>query len=185
VSRLVLGLDPSIKATGWALIAGDALVGLGSWATQIDSDAGKFADRARRAEEIGRALLALVTEHRPSRAFIEAPIFKPSDGKMSVHAAARVRGVAEGICLACGIPLVEFSPQDVKRAITNDPHASKEQVARRLHQLYERDLRIGNADDNATDALAVAYVGVHRVATTVSSGVVSYRPVEEEEFEVL
>ncbi len=158
-----LGLDPSIAAFGWALLDTESgLVALGSWRTKVDAKAGKFEDRARRAEAIGRQLIALISNFRPSSASIEAPVLMPNDGKMSVHASARVRGVAEGVCLALGLPLTEVSPQDVKRAIAGEPGASKEAVARRLFHLYGRDTRIGDADDNATDALAVAHVGLAR-----------------------
>ncbi len=162
---IILGIDASIAATGWAVISQTArttLVDLGSWRTKVNGKAGKFADRGRRSEEIGRSLLELIHIRKPVRAYIEAPVFMPRDGKMSVHASARVRGVCEGVCLALGIPLSEVGTQDVKRATVGDPGASKEQVARWLFHAYERDLRINNADDNATDALGVAHVGSAR-----------------------
>jgi Holliday junction resolvasome RuvABC endonuclease subunit len=113
----------------------------------------------------------------------------PRDGKMSVHASARVRGVAEGICLAHGLPLFELSTQDVKRALCGDPGASKGAVAGRLHVLLRQDVRILRADDNATDALAVALVGPNRFgsdfSSRLSSGVVQHRASSTDELDLL
>lgn len=175
---MIIGIDASIAATGYAVLSMGVLVDIGTWRTKVRPTAGKFADRARRSEEIGRAFLALLDEHKPGALFIESPVFMPRDGKMSVHASARVRGVIEGICLAQSFSLAELGTQDVKRAICGEPGASKEQVARRLFLAYGRDVRIGRADDNATDALAVAHVGASRLAPSVSSGVISHRPIE-------
>lgn len=152
------GLDPSIASFGWAVCCAEGVVDLGAWRTKVDSKSGKFADKGRRSEEIGRALLALLQSYRPKRAFIEAPALMPRDGKLSVHASARVRGLAEGLCLAHGVTLVELGSQKVKRAITGDPGASKEQVARRLMQIFPV-ARVLDAGLDATDALAVAVVG--------------------------
>lgn len=183
-----IGLDPSIAAFGWALLTREGphlkLVDLGSWCTKVDHSAGKFADRARRCADLCAELSRLLVKVQPGRAFIEAPIFKPNDGKMSIHASARTRGNAEALVHHLGIPLLELPPQSVKKAITGSGDASKEEVARRVFQLLG-DRRILTADDNATDAVAVAMVGdgrwreapqpapgLGRVLSRISSGVV-------------
>lgn len=178
---ILLGLDPSIASFGWAICSELGVVDLGAWRTKVDPKVGKFADKGRRSEEIGRSLLALIAKHRPQRAFIEAPALMPKDGKLSVHASARVRGLAEGICLAMGIPLTELGSQKVKRAITGESSASKEQVAKRLHQIFPVAMVL-DARLDATDALAVVVAGnaAGSVEAAATSGVVLYRDEELE-----
>lgn len=187
--RTWVGLDPSIAAFGYAVLhsAGGSrfdVLAVGTWKTKPDADEGKRDDRARRVLSIGRELKALLGEHRPSLVAIESPVLGMKDGKVSVHIAGRVRGLVEGLCVAGELELVEYTAQAVKKATAGRHNASKEEVAAAVRRFYPSHAT-WNLDNNATDALAVAHVGASRSGPMMSSGVISYRPQEEEEFEVL
>jgi len=174
-----MGIDPSITGTGWAVLAFDCgkpwVRGMGVIRTRPDAKLGKWEDRQRRATLIGRELLQLMLAHDVSAVCVEAPIFTKHDGKASVHASARVRGMVEGLCVARGLRLSEVDPQAVKRAVCGRRDASKEEVARMLSRVYfARAQDIWAAGLDATDALAVAHVG-GAVASEAVSGMVSYR----------
>lgn len=164
-----LGLDPSLSAFGWAVCESETqtpgVVDIGVWRTKIDGDEGKLEGRARRIYQLGQQLIDLVDLHRPRRAFIESLVFLGPDAsgrsrqsKSGVSASSRVRGMVEGICLAKGLELHECRPHSVRLAIVGQKKASKEDMARRLRQLFPVPC-VMNAGLDATDALAVAVYG--------------------------
>ena len=67
------------------------------------------------------------------------------------------------------LPLVEFSPSEIKKAVTGSGVASKEQIARFLMRLFPQ---LPPADTlDVTDALAVALCGLWRMKQPVIQGV--------------
>ncbi len=76
----------------------------------------------------------------------------------SMNVLAKVRGVVLGSLVARDIPLVSYSPRQVKMALTGSGGASKPQVERMVRTL----LNLGTGDKkklgaDESDALAVAY----------------------------
>jgi crossover junction endodeoxyribonuclease RuvC len=67
-------------------------------------------------------------------------------------------GRAQGVAMAAGlsreIPITEYSPKKIKKAITGNGNASKEQVAKMLQSLLNLKQLPKNLD--ATDGLAAA-----------------------------
>ena len=61
-----------------------------------------------------------------------------------------------------GVPLTEHLPTHVKKSLTGNGHASKEQVARMVGQWLGHREASWSAD--ATDALALAVVHAHTMA---------------------
>jgi len=176
-----IGLDPSIAAFGYAVLTRvdpttkPVLVTIGTMTTKRLKHLGKWEERAARMSELGADLAALFDEHPDAtQVYIEQPVFPPQNGKVALHVAGRVRGLAEGLCAARRLPLVEVPPQELKRAVAGAPGASKEDVARVVRAYYGTAAR----SLDATDALAVAHVGAfaHGAGAVISSGVVRYNP---------
>lgn len=158
-----LGLDTALSAFGFAAMyqppgGAPTVSELGVWKTAPDRRApGKFADHARRIDELAEQLLDLVDRVQPAVAFVESLAFVPRSGFLSSSSLGRVRGLVDGICRARSVPLHEYGPQVIKRGICGAPDAEKRQVAATLRRLYP--LVRGELDENATDALAVAHLG--------------------------
>lgn len=185
-----LGLDPSIASYGWAVLErsdglGPRVVDVGTWATRIDHDAGKLDDRARRVTELGAALLALLDQHRPRFAVVEGLALGMRTGRGTVQTLGRIRGLTEGLCLARAIPLRELRPDAVKAALTGARNASKAAVAARLRQLFPGVTCVARADENGTDALAVALAGERGGTARVTPNVVRFAESADEDFDLL
>lgn len=74
---------------------------------------------------------------------------------------AHARGV---ICLVArqgGVPVVSLAPAEVKRAVTANGRAGKEQVARCVQRLL--DLPETPRPSHVADALALAFTGLLRM----------------------
>lgn len=74
----------------------------------------------------------------------------------STQAIYRARGVIEAELL--NYNLIEFTPSNVKKIITGDGKASKEEVMKSMCEIFDTDENFFETDDES-DALAVAYVG--------------------------
>ncbi len=160
-----LGLDTALTAFGWAVMEQEPdgpphLLELGTWRTKPDKSApGKFADHARRIDALGEQLVDLVERVRPSVLFVESLAFVPRSGFLSSSSMGRVRGLVDGVSKALRLPVHEFGPMVMKRALCGTADAEKAQVAKALFRLYAAVSTGGPIDENATDAAAVAHVG--------------------------
>ncbi|MBI4598469.1 MAG: crossover junction endodeoxyribonuclease RuvC [Candidatus Omnitrophica bacterium] len=155
---VILGIDPGLNATGFGIIETIADRLHVKAAGEIRPPRGK--PLAERLSAIHGRLLALMATHRPDTAVIEK-IFTHHGHVTTAAMMGHARGVA---CLAAqtqGIPLVEYPSTQVKRAVTGNGHASKEQVGRMVGQWIDRADPSWSAD--ATDALALAIAHAHAV----------------------
>jgi crossover junction endodeoxyribonuclease RuvC len=146
----ILGIDPGSVTTGYGLVEdrGSELqaVAFGAIATQARAP---FAERLLR---IHRELRAVVAAHRPDCAAVEAVFFA-----QNVQSALRL-GQARGVALLAmaeeGLDIVEYSPREIKQAVTGYGHADKAQVQEMVRLLLRLPQRPQPAD--AADALALA-----------------------------
>ena len=74
----------------------------------------------------------ITIECNPDEIAIDAPFF----GKniQSMLKLGRAQGIAMAAGLSREIPITEYSPKKIKMAITGNGNASKEQVAKMLHE---------------------------------------------------
>jgi crossover junction endodeoxyribonuclease RuvC len=155
---LILGLDPGSLHTGYGL-----LLKRGSTLTTVD--AGRFSCPKNQALPARLAHLAasmgeLLVRHRPDVAVVESPFHG-----MNVHSLvvlAQARGALLAAIAGHGVEVREYSPAEVKSAVTGNGRADKEQVARMVRLLLSLgDERVLAAD--ATDALALAICCAQRL----------------------
>lgn len=185
--RTWLGLDTSIAAFGFAVMrrvdGGGApyLARGGVWLTKIDHSEGKLDDRARRIADLCRLLIDLVETEKPAEVYVEDLALGMKTSRGTAQTMGRVRGIVEMLCADRYLELAAIRPDVLKQACTGRRNASKEEVREVVSKLY--GIAPG-ADLNATDAVACAHVGAHRFGhgVNVSSGVVSYRKDDEEDF---
>lgn len=154
---LILGLDPGSLHTGYGLVErhGSALKAL---------DAGRFScprgmELPSRLAHIGRCLEEMVVRQRPDLAVLETPFHGMNARSLIVLAQAR--GVLLAVLAAKGIEIREYSPAEVKSAVTGNGRADKIQVARMVRLLLAT-AGDGWASD-ATDALALAVCCAQRL----------------------
>ncbi len=146
----VLGIDPGSVTTGYGLVEDRGpdlqVVAFGAVTTQAHTP---FAQRLLR---IYRELRDVVTTHRPDCAAVEAVFFA-----RNVQSALRL-GQARGVALLAlaeqGLDIVEYSPREIKQAVTSYGHADKGQVQEMVRLLLGLPQLPQPAD--AADALALA-----------------------------
>ena len=161
----IIGIDPGTARLGFGIIdAGDgyAAVDYGT----IETSA-KVA-MAQRLLELYEALTHLITTHSPESMAIEQLFF--SRNVTTAITVGQARGVALLAAAQAGIPVTEYTPAEVKQAISGYGNADKQQVQFMVQLLLELDT-VPYPDD-AADALAVAlcHGQSHAFQDRVSSG---------------
>lgn len=153
---LILGLDPGSLHTGFGLIEkrGSKLIAL---------EHGRFScprkmPLVERLGSLSRSLRELLARTRPQMAVLESPFHGMNARTLIVLAQAR--GALLAALAERGIHVVEYSPAEVKSAVTGYGRADKAQVAKMVRLL----LALGDArmSEDATDALATAICGAQR-----------------------
>jgi crossover junction endodeoxyribonuclease RuvC len=145
----VLGLDPGSQFTGWGCIdvAGSRsrLVACGRLAPPARGALGE------RLAYLAVEMEALLARWQPQLAALETPFHGVNSRSLIVLAQAR--GALLVTLARAGLTITEFSPAEVKSAVTGSGRAGKDQVGRMVAMLLPGAAGV-TAD--AADALAVA-----------------------------
>ncbi len=148
---LVLGIDPGVASTGFGLVAqlSDGNIEMVSCGV-IRTKAG--IAHSERLQALYTEIQTLILLHQPDCAAVEKLFFQ-----RNVSTALSV-GEARGVCLLAlsqaMLTLGEYTPLEVKQAVTGYGAADKHQVQVMVQTLLKMD-DIPRPDD-AADALAVA-----------------------------
>jgi crossover junction endodeoxyribonuclease RuvC len=114
---------------------------------------------AQRLLAIANALDEMIADHAPRALALERLYFnKNVRTAMSV---AEARGVALVCGARAGLEVVEYTPQQVKQAVTGSGGADKKAVQKMLGHLLKLDAPI--TQDNVADAVAIALTYAHGV----------------------
>jgi len=148
--RIILGIDPGTTIMGYGLIhqKGNKIELLSLGVVKLN----KLSNQAQKLQKIFKRTLSLIEEYNPDEMAIEAQFF--GKNVQSMLKLGRAQGVAIAAALYRDIPYVEYAPKKIKRSITGNGNASKEQVAAMLKTL----IGLKEIPDllDATDALAAA-----------------------------
>jgi crossover junction endodeoxyribonuclease RuvC len=153
---LILGLDPGSLHTGYGLIecrAGAARpISAGRWSAPPKLGV------TERLKILADGLDDLLRRSRPDFAAMEKPFHGVNS--RSVIVLAEARGALLLTLARSGLRVEEYSPAEVKSAVTGSGRAEKDQVARMVRLLLGLPAESFPAD--ATDALAVALCSSQR-----------------------
>jgi len=165
----VIGIDPGTAVTGYGVVEGlpaPAVIDCGAIRTDADCD---MPDRLR---SIFEAVAGLVERWRPEAVAVEELFFNKN--ARSALAVGQARGAVIVAAAQAGVRVTEYTPLQVKQAVTGYGRAGKDQVGRMVKVLLGLD-RLPRPDD-VTDALAVAICCLHsraaeaRLARAVREG---------------
>jgi crossover junction endodeoxyribonuclease RuvC len=157
----IFGIDPGSDRTGYGCIDSD-----GSRHRIVVSGAIGAPARAPfqdRLLAIHVTLGALLLEHRPDCVAIE-DLFHARNVKSALKL-GHARGVALLAATEAGLPIVAYSPAEVKRAVVGYGRAEKHQVQEMVRLLLGLDRP--PVPHDAADALAVAVCHLHQSAGTI------------------
>lgn len=147
---IVLGIDPGYAIVGWGAISfqNNAFAPLGFGA--ITTSAGQPFNR--RLEVIYDELCAVIERYRPQALAIEQLYFQ-NNQKTAINV-AQARGVILLAAQKNNLDVFEYTPLQVKTAVTGYGQAKKPQVMEMTRRLLRLE-KVPKPDDTA-DALAIA-----------------------------
>ena len=112
----------------------------------------KLNSHELKLKKIFERTLVMIDQYKPDELAVEAPFF--GKNVQSMLKLGRAQGVAMAAGLYRNIPIFEYTPKKIKKAITGNGNASKEQVAAMLKSLLSIEEMPKHLD--ATDGLAAA-----------------------------
>ncbi|MCA3556602.1 crossover junction endodeoxyribonuclease RuvC [Aestuariivirga sp.] len=150
----IIGIDPGLRNTGWGVISqeGSRLAYVADGA--IHSDGG--ASLAERLLQLHAQLIGILREFDPDEAAVEET-FVNTDARATLKL-GQARGVLMLAPAMLKLPVSEYAPNTVKKAVVGAGHAEKTQVKHMVKLLLPK-ARMRSAD--STDALAVAICHAH------------------------
>jgi crossover junction endodeoxyribonuclease RuvC len=167
---LILGIDPGYAIIGWGLIRFER-------GKYIPVDFGAITTNAgvpfnRRLEQIYEQLNALLDTHHPDVVAVEKLYFQ-NNQKTAIDV-AQARGVIMLALQKHSVPVFEYTPLQVKSAVTGFGQAQKPQVMEMTKRLLR--LKAVPKPDDTADALAIAichaqYGGTSLKQTLLKGGV--------------
>ena len=146
----ILGIDPGSRITGFGLIKANKLkftyINSGCIRTQGDLN--------DRVITIYSSIKEILEKHQVDIVVIERVFMRPD--RPNPDAAIKLGHARGAVIVAAGVqdlPIVDYSPNQIKKTVVGKGHASKEQVSFMVQQL----LKLNKAPQaDAADALAGA-----------------------------
>ena len=146
----IIGIDPGLRRTGWGVveITGTALSHCGCGAVTSNADA-PLSERLRAIHE---GIAKIIADFAPHEAVVEET-FVNKDARATLKL-GQARGVAMLVPALAGLPVAEYAPNAVKKAVIGVGHGDKRQI----HMMVK--VLVPKADfdsEDAADALAIAF----------------------------
>ncbi len=152
---VIMGIDPGTATTGYGVIKNSD-----NKLKIIDYDCIKTEPKlstAQRLKEIDQQLAKLIKKYKPRKIAVE-DIFFFKNIKTAIKV-SQARGVILAGAARAKIPVIEYTPLEVKQAVTSYGRADKHQVQQMVKVLL--NLKEIPKPDDAADALAVAICCAH------------------------
>ncbi|HWH14517.1 MAG TPA: crossover junction endodeoxyribonuclease RuvC [Miltoncostaeaceae bacterium] len=158
---MILGVDPGLASTGYAVVSGvPQRPRVVAWGVIVTAPGTPHATRLR---EIHDGLAQVLLQHPVEGAALETwHIHQHSRAAMGT---AEARGAAQVALAGAGIAVEEYAPNAIKQAVTGSGRADKAQV----RAMVERLTGVRAASDHASDAMAAAlcHLSVGRFSAAV------------------
>ncbi len=154
---IILGIDPGTALTGYGLISKEShkikLIDYGCIITK------NHLATAQRLQIIDQQLKSVIKKYRPEKAAIE-DIFFFKNLKTAVKV-SQARGVVLARVCRAKLTIEEYSPLQIKQAVTGYGRADKKQIQQMVKIIL--DLKEIPKPDDAADALAAAICCAHSI----------------------
>jgi len=161
-SKRILGIDPGTNVLGFAILDANKQkmqvieIGVVTFAHIGDEHTIKL-------RYIFEQIQDLIRLHHPTEMAIEAPFF--GKNVQSMLKLGRAQGVAIAAGMVNNLATTEYFPKKIKKSITGNGNASKEQVAGMLENILHT--KFSEKYFDATDALAAAVCHWFQQSTSV------------------
>jgi len=146
---LILGIDPGLQRCGWGIVASEGSR-LSHVAHGVVTPSVKLS-LAERLAGVIEGIEAVILQHNPHEASVEET-FVNSNARAAL-ALGQARGVTLAACARAKLPVAEYAPTTIKKALVGTGGADKTQVAFMVRRLLPT---AGDLTADAADALAAA-----------------------------
>ena len=147
--QLILGIDPSLRGTGYGVIRCGKPYPLALVHGTISCPAGW--ERSRCLLQVLRTLREVLIKHKPTACAIEGLFF--AQNLQTALIMGEARGVALVAAAEAGLEIFEIAPRKVKQAIVGYGAAQKSAVAKMVQRMLRMTIE---PSPDAADALALA-----------------------------
>jgi crossover junction endodeoxyribonuclease RuvC len=147
----VLGIDPSSQATGFGII--EFSQNRYNVVTYGTIKPARQAQLHEKLLEIKAGVEKLIETHVPDEVAIENPFY--AQNIKTAITLGQVRGAVLVAVAGCGNQLFEYSPLEIKKAVTGYGQADKVQVKTMIKSLL--NISDDKMEEDASDALACAF----------------------------
>lgn len=146
----ILGIDPGTATTGFGVIevSGNQKKAIDFGVVSTHKD----LPMANRLSEIYDDITTVIKRHQPNQIVVEQ-LFFATNSKTAITV-GQARGVVLLVAAKSKIPIAEYTPLQVKQAITGYGQANKKQVGEMVKTIL--NLKQVPKPDDAADALAIA-----------------------------
>ena len=154
----VIGFDPGLRRTGWGVV--DSVGGRLRHVANGVCTTGA-GDLAVRLSDLFDQIQAVIVEFRPDTAAVEHTfVNKDAAGTLKL---GQARAISLLVPAQHGLPVAEYAPNAVKKAVVGVGHADKTQIQHMVAMLLP-GVTVQGAD--AADALAIAICHAWTAGTT-------------------
>lgn len=147
---IVLGIDPGYDRVGWAIVDKEKgkliLVGCGAITTD------KKHSPAQRLEEVFVGLQDVIKTYTPAAVSIESLFF--TNNAKTAMGVSQARGVLLLACQMAHLAITEFTPSQIKSALTGNGQADKKAVEKMVRLILKNVPE--KLLDDTLDAIAAA-----------------------------
>lgn len=154
----LIGFDPGLRHTGWGVIESD-----GNRLRYVADGTVRpptRGDMASRLKAMHERLVEVLAAYKPEEAAVEETFVNANPE--STLKLGQARGIVLLAPALCGIPVAEYAPNRIKKAVVGTGHAGKQQVQMMVSRLLP-GCEFSSPD--AADALAVAICHAHYAGT--------------------
>jgi len=159
---IILGVDPGTHATGYGVVE---VAGGKERALAFGVIEPGGAGSGLHLERIYRGLLDVLDAHPADECAVEMPVY--GKNAQSMLKLGRAQAAAMLAALHREVPVTQYTPAEVKKSVTGNGNAQKEQVGFMVRSML--DLPEVQRHD-AADALAVALCHAHRLQPGPGAG---------------
>ena len=151
----ILGIDPGFAITGYSIIdyVGNKFSLITSGA--VTTDAG--VSFPLRLEKLYKDLDQIIKEYKPDAMSVEELFFN-NNAKTAINV-AQARGVILVVARVNGVATYEYTPLQIKQAVTGYGRADKMQVQRMVKMILNTE-KLPKLDD-ITDSMAIGICHAH------------------------
>ncbi|MDI9350064.1 MAG: crossover junction endodeoxyribonuclease RuvC [Candidatus Symbiobacter sp.] len=165
----IIGIDPGLNHTGWGVIDYNGghmrFVAAGVIAPTIPVMTGGESALAVRLAHLFQALHQIIRDYAPAQAAVEETFANVNP--VSTLRLGHARAAAMLVPALANIPVFEYTANKVKKAVTSNGHADKNQVQMMVRRLLPAS---ATQSADAADALAVAICHAHSHRLTAQTG---------------